>query len=233
MADLALIEDDRRLTTLLGGYLSNRGYNVKIAHDGVTGMRLVYSSRPHLVLLDLNLPGHQGWEVLERIREMSDVPVIILTAQTEEEAEVRGFAQGADDFVAKPFSFAALAARIAAVLNRARSGSFDAQSVLAHGELRVDLVTKRLWRNQQHIHLTPTEFKLLVALMRESGKVVALEELIRATWGEEYLDDVGYVRRYIRSLRNKIEPVGSSVIYIHNVRGFGYRFQVTNRTHTD
>lgn len=233
MADLALIEDDRRLTQLLGGYLSGRGYSVKIAHDGIAGMRLVYASRPNLVLLDLNLPGHHGWEVLERIRELSDVPVIILTSQTEEEAEVRGFAQGATDFVVKPFSFAALAARIAVTLNRAWGNSADTQTILAHGELRVDLVTKRLWCNHTHIHLTPTEFRLLVALMREVGKVVLLEDLIRASWGEEYLDDVGYVRRYIRSLRSKLEPDGSSVTYIHNVRGFGYRFQMASRTRSD
>lgn len=233
MADLALIEDDKRLTQLLGGYLSSRGYSVKIAHDGIAGMQLVYASRPNLVLLDLNLPGHHGWEVLERIRELSDVPVIILTSQTEEEAEVRGFAQGATDFVVKPFSFAALAARIAVTLNRARGNGADTQTILAHGELRVDLITKRLWRNHTHIHLTPTEFRLLVALMREVGKVVLLEDLIRASWGEEYLDDVGYVRRYIRSLRSKLEPDGSDVIYIHNVRGFGYRFQMTNRAHSD
>lgn len=233
MADLALIEDDKRLTALLGSYLSSRGYSVKVAHDGISGMRLVYSSHPNLVILDLNLPGHSGWEVLERIREMSDVPVIILTSQNEEESEVRGFAQGADDFVAKPFSFAALAARIAAVLNRTRDTGAAAQAQLAHGELRVDLVTKRLWSNHKQIPLTPTEYKLLVALMQQAGKVVLLEDLIRETWGEDYLDDVGYVRRYVRSLRIKLEPAGSTFSYIHNVRGFGYRFQATNNLTAD
>lgn len=225
MTELALIEDDRHLTALLSGYLNNCGYQVMVAHDGVTGMKLVYSRRPSLVLLDLNLPGHNGWEVLERIRDLSDVPVIVLTAQGEEEYELRGFAQGADDFVAKPFSFAALAARISAVLNRAGGNGNLASSQFAFGELRIDLLARRVWCNQKQLHLTPTEFKLLATLMRQTGKVVTSEALIEETWGEAYLDDVGCIRRCISAIRRKLEAESTAFTYIHNERGIGYRFQ--------
>lgn len=225
MTELALIEDDRHLTALLAGYLNSRGYRVLVAHDGPTGMKLVYARRPSLVLLDLNLPGYNGWEVLERIRDMSDVPVIVLTAQGEETFELRGFAQGADDFVAKPFSFAALAARIAAVLSRAGGSGGGAPSLFAFGDLRVDLLAKRVWCNQKQVHLTPTEFKLLAALVRQAGKVITSETLIEETWGEAYLDDVGCIRRCISAIRRKLEAEDATFTYIHNERGVGYRFQ--------
>lgn len=225
MPDLLLIDDDKSLTELLGNYLTNQGYSVKSAHDGLEGIRLFFESRPALVVLDVTMPRREGWGVLERLREMSSVPVIMLTARNEEENVLRGFSLGADDYVTKPFSFAQLAARISAVLNRAQSSLTDAETHLNQGNLTLDTFTKRVWRGNELIPLTPTEFKLLLALMRQTGKVITPEALVKEVWGEQYMDELGYVRRYIWHLRKKIEPDPENPRYIHNERGFGYRFQ--------
>jgi two-component system KDP operon response regulator KdpE len=223
--ELLIIDDDEGLTELLGNFLKNQGYHVLAANNGKEGIRFFFEHNPALVILDVTMPRRDGWGVLERIREMSDVPVIMLTARGEEENILRGFDLGADDYVTKPFSFAQLAARIGAVLNRADSGKADLETKLIQGDLEVDIPTKRVWRNKELIHLTPTEFKLLVALVRKTGEIVTLEELVKEAWGEEYIDQIGYVRRYVWHLRKKIEPDPETPRYIHNERGFGYRFQ--------
>lgn len=225
MIDLLLIDDDRALTELLGNYLRERGYNVTIAHDGAEGLRMVHATQPALVILDVSMPVRNGWFVLERIRELSNVPVLMVTAHSEEENILRGFALGADDYIAKPFSFAELVARVTAVLNRVSRSEASNQAVQVFGDLTVDLGEKRVWRGSKPIHLTPTEFKLLAILIRQAGRVVTQEELVRQAWGEEYLEDVGYVRRYVWHLRRKIEIDPDNPCYIHNDRGYGYRFE--------
>lgn len=230
MIDLLLIDDDKALTGLLSAYLRERGYNVSIAHDGVEGLRMTHAAQPALVILDVSMPVRNGWFVLERIRELSNVPVLMVTAHNEEENILRGFALGADDYIAKPFSFAELVARIAAVLNRINRSEHTQQAVQVFGDLAVDLTDKRVWRGDEIIHLTPTEFKLLAVLVRQAGRVVTQEELVRQTWGEEYLEDVGYVRRYVWHLRRKIEIDPDNPRYIHNDRGYGYRFEALATT---
>jgi two-component system KDP operon response regulator KdpE len=222
---LLLIDDDKGLTELLGNFLNNQDYHVLAANDGKEGIRFFFEHNPALVILDVTMPQRDGWEVLERIREMSEVPVIMLTARGEEENILRGFDLGADDYVTKPFSFAQLAARIGAVLNRADLSKANLETQLIQGDIKVDIPSKRVWRNNELIHLTPTEFKLLVALVRKTGEIVTLEELVKEAWGEEYKDQIGYVRRYVWHLRKKIEPDPEIPRYIHNERGFGYRFQ--------
>lgn len=226
MIDLLLIDDDTELTELLGGFLRERGYSLRVANNGADGLKQFFADEPNLVVLDVSMPERSGWFVLKRIRELSSVPVIMITAHNEEEDVLRGFGFGADDYVAKPFSFAELAARIMAVLNRANSAVAVSQTVLTFGDLTVDMTDKRVWRGGETIHLTPTEFKLLEVLVRHAGRIVTQEELIRQTWGEQYMDDIGYVRRYVWHLRKKIEPDPNNPFYIHNDRGYGYRFQV-------
>lgn len=226
MPEILLIDDDKNLTELLGTYLVNQGYTVRVATDGIEGIRALFSQPPHIILLDITMPQRDGWSTLERIREVSDVPVIMLTARDEESEILRGFSLGADDYVTKPFSFAQLAARIQAVLSRAGRQPVDNnQDVIKQGDLTVDLRTRQVWRSGQHIQLTPTEFKLLVALISRPGEVVSPEELVREVWQLQYPSEVGYVRRYIWHLRKKIEPDPENPRYIHNERGFGYRFQ--------
>ncbi|MCL4562731.1 MAG: response regulator transcription factor [Chloroflexi bacterium] len=223
MTDILLIDDDQGLTQLLGDYLISQGFATRTAGDGHEGMHLLFDRKPDLILLDVTMPNRDGFETLARIRELSDVPVIMLTARGEESYVLRGFSFGADDYVVKPFSFAQLIARIRAVLGRGSKGARD--DVLSKADLEVDLKSKRVTRSGQPLTLTPTEFKLLTAIMRRAGEVVSLEELVREVWGPQYSGEIGYVRRYIWHLRQKIEPDPEHPRYLYNERGYGYRFQ--------
>jgi two-component system KDP operon response regulator KdpE len=229
MPKLLLIDDDPSLTELLSVYLDELGHKVYRAQNGDEGLRSFFALQPDLVILDVTMPQRDGWQTLERIRELASTPVIMLTARNEEVSVLRGFATGADDYVTKPFSFAELAARIRSVLGRAQ-GQADrdaAALMIRQGDLLVDMTTRRVWRGRELLHLTPTEFKLLVALIQRAGEVLTPQDLVRVVWGEQYLDDVGYVRRYIWHLRKKIELNPAQPRYIHNEHGFGYRFFAT------
>jgi two-component system KDP operon response regulator KdpE len=229
MARLLLIDDDLSLTELLADYLAEQGHEVQVAHNGNEGLRCLYTTQPELVVLDVTMPERDGWQTLTRIREMASTPVIMLTARNEEANVLRGFTLGADDYVTKPFSFAELAARIKSVLSRVGQLGHTDQAeedaaLLRQGDLVIDLTAKRVWRDQVLIHLTPTEFKLLTVLMQHAGEVLEPHDLVREVWGEQYVSDVGYVRRYIWHLRKKIERDPAQPQYIHNEHGFGYRF---------
>ncbi|MBK8986786.1 MAG: response regulator transcription factor [Chloroflexi bacterium] len=229
MACLLLIDDDAALLELLADYLRERGHGVHTAVNGDDGLRTFYASQPELVILDVTMPQRDGWQTLGRIREMAQTPVIMLTARNEETSVLRGFQLGADDYVTKPFSFAELAARVQSVLNRTRQQSNQEQPdenshLLRQGNLVVDLMAKQVWRGKELIALTPTEFKLLTALMERSGEVLSPQMLVREVWGEQYANDVGYVRRYIWHLRKKVEIDPNQPRYIHSEHGFGYRF---------
>ncbi len=228
MAKLLLIDDDIGLTELLGDFLTQQGHTIVVAHDGREGLRQLFTHQPDMAVLDVTMPHRDGWDTLERIREVSELPIIMLTARDEESDILRGFALGADDYVTKPFSFAQLSARIKAVLARTGHAPADEQTQLQYGGLEVDLSAKRVWRDGKIISLTPTEFKLLAALMRRAGEVVSPEELVSEVWGEQYAGEIGHVRRYIWHLRKKIELDMENPRYVHNERGFGYRFQVVS-----
>ena len=225
MARLLLIDDDRSLLELLSGFLTPRGFAVTTADGGRAGLRALYADHPDLIVLDVSMPEKDGWETLKAIRDLSPAPVIMLTARGDETDVLRGFALGADDYVTKPFSFAQLHARITAVLARAGHGPTEPANLLA-GDLEVNLGLRRVTRAGEAIALTPTEFKLLVALMRHTGDVLSPEELVREVWGPQYANEIGYVRRYIWHLRQKLERDVEHPAYIHNDRGFGYRFAV-------
>jgi len=225
MSKLLLIDDDQSLSELLAAYLTNQGYRVQAKGDGKVGLKNLFQDSPDLVILDVTMPQRDGWETLELIREVSEVPVIMLTARDEEADILRGFSLGADDYVTKPFSFAQLTARIQAVLARAKRADSAGLDELVQGDILVNLRTDQVWRGDERVNLTPTEFKLLVTLMRRAGEVVSPEELVREVWGPQYAGEIGHVRRYIYHLRHKIEPDPEKPHYLFNVRGFGYRFQ--------
>jgi len=227
MPDLFLIDDDQSLTELLSKYLVGQGYSVRTSASGMKGLQEMFKQPADLVVLDVTMPEHDGWEILGRLRELSDVPVIMLTARDEERDVLRGFSTGADDYVTKPFSFAQLAARIHAVLLRAGKTDAESPTVLQQGVIKVDLNPRRVWREETHIPLTPTEFKLLSFLMQHNGEVVSPEAIVKEVWGPQYAGEVGHVRRYIWHLRHKLEPDPESPRFIHSERGFGYRFQAT------
>ena len=194
------------------------------AADGREGLRQLFEQRPDLVVLDVMMPNLDGWATLERIREMSSVPVILLTAKDTEADKLKGFHLGGDDYVTKPFSFAELSARIEAVLKRS-AGNNTQSNILQVGGLIVDPIRHLVTRDGQPIELTPTEFKLLMVFMRSPGQVFTQEQLVSKVWGDEYADEVGYIRRYIWHLRQKIEPEPNDPTYLHNERGIGYKLK--------
>jgi two-component system KDP operon response regulator KdpE len=226
MPNILLIDDDQVLCKLLSGYLENSGYHVRIAHNGQLGMREIFAKHPDLVLLDVAMPRKDGWQTLKSIRELTDLPVIMLTARDNEPDILRGFSLGTDDYITKPFSFAELVARIQAVLNRSNTGSTGER--FSDGDLNLDINTRRVTRDGQIIKLTPTEFNLLAVLMRQTGEILSPEELVRKVWGVQYAEEVGHVRRYIWHLRQKIERDPENPQYIHNERGFGYYVKVND-----
>lgn len=223
MTDLLIIDDDKGLSQLLDEFLSGQGYSVRTVENGKLGLRAMYERQPGIILLDVTMPEKDGWETLKRIREVSNVPVLMLTARGDEADILHGFSLGADDYVTKPFSFAQLSARMHAVLGRSVQENAGDSKLAADG-LEVDIRLKRVRRDGQPLTLTPTEFKLLVTLMRRAGNVVSPKELVKEVWGAQYASEIGHVRRYVWHLRQKIEPDPENPRFIYNDRGFGYRF---------
>ena len=230
MPTLLMIDDDKSLTQLLSEYLIAQGFSFRSAENGRLGLRSIFESQPEIILLDVTMPEKDGWETLRRIREVSDKPVIMLTARSDESDILKGFSLGADDYVTKPFSFAQLTARVRAVLARSTQDSVQYEGKLSAGGLEVDLSLKRVWRDGEILSLTPTELKLLVALMRRTDEIVSPEDLVKEVWGAQYANEVGHVRRYIWHLRQKIEIDPENPRYIHNERGYGYRFSILGNT---
>jgi two-component system KDP operon response regulator KdpE len=219
---ILVIDDDPTFLDLLTQYLRDAGYEALAAHSGTAGLRLAYAERPDLVLLDVMLPGMDGWEICARLREMTDIPIVMVTAKSNEADKLRGFRLGVDDYVTKPFSFAELVARIQAVL--ARSSSPDSDSGYAiYGEIKLDMRKFQAFVDDRIVDLTPTEFRLLEALVRRRGQVAAEKELIQEVWGTNRQEDASMVRRYILMLRKKIEREPANPSLLLTVRGFGYR----------
>ncbi|MCL5263758.1 MAG: response regulator transcription factor [Chloroflexi bacterium] len=223
---ILVIDDDHDLTMLLESLLQKVGYRTVTAETGHDGLRLFYNQRPNLVILDIRLPGMDGWKVCERIRELSDVPIMLLTAQAEANDRIRGFGLGADDYVAKPFELRELLARIRALLRRSNHQSLEGKrfAVFDNGELHVNFDSHDVLVRGQPVHLTRREFLVLSYLIENQGRVLTPQQLLRQVWGPEFTDEVGYVKLYIRYLRIKIEETPSSPRIILTQRGVGYRF---------
>ena len=224
MSRILVVDDDRSLLELLTDYLGRLGHEVAAFPDGQRALACLGDAAPDIVLLDVTMPGLDGWQVLHRIRAVSPVPVIMLTARGDESEVLRGFAGGADDYVTKPFSFAQLAARIKAVLDRASPERRDGAGVLRGADLVVDVDRHRVLRGGEQVELTPTEFKILVTLLREPGRVLSARQIVAAVWGSEYADETGYIRRYVWHLRRKLERDPRDPRYIVNERSVGYVF---------
>ena len=223
MTQILLIDDDRTLLNLLGEFLRGEAFEVSVAPNGETGLRLAYEQHPDLVLLDVMLPGMDGWEICARLREMSRVPIIMLTAKATEADKLRGFRLGVDDYVTKPFSFAELVARIQAVLGRVSASEKRDAAHIVYGGIILDRQRYQATLDGRILELTPTEFRLLEALVRRGGKVASEAELVQEVWGAYRQDDTALVRRYILMLRKKVEPDPANPSRILTVRGFGYR----------
>lgn len=223
---ILIIDDDVTLLNLLTQSLSKAGYKVVTASNGLAGLQKMYEEHPDLIILDVMMPRMDGWETCRRIREMSQVPIIMLTAKDEEADKIKGFKYGVDDYVTKPFSFAELTARVGAVLKRTRQRPPEPEpAVYQIDNLVIDLENRRVTKDGKPLDLTPTEYRLLATLVENAGRVLSHEQLLTNVWGPEYVDDTGYVKRYIWYLRQKLEDDPSNPQYIITERGFGYRFR--------
>lgn len=223
---LLIVDDDEQLLNLLTIYLENRGYAVTTATQAHQGLRRFYEDRPNLVILDIMMPGMDGWTTCERIRDMSDVPIIVLTALTEEIDCVRGLHLGADDYVVKPFGLRELAARVETVLRRARRDEKPADSDVLYADdyLVIDADRVEIYCGGELVHLTAIELGLLFFLVRNRGRLLSPRQILENVWGVEDMGTLSYVRLYIWRLRQKIEPNPEKPRYILNEHGLGYRF---------
>jgi DNA-binding response OmpR family regulator len=222
---ILIVEDDENTSSLIALYLEREGFSAVTAGDGEMALALAGRHRPELVILDLMIPKVDGWEVCRRLRQTSEVPVIMLTARGEEIDRVAGLTLGADDYVVKPFSPRELVARVKAVLRRTSPAPKKEERVLIHGSIRMDLEKRRLSVNSQPVSLTPHEYALMVALMASPGRTFTRDELLDRLYpmGEAVVID-RVVDVHIGKLRQKIEPVPAEPQIILTVRGIGYRF---------
>ncbi len=224
---LLLIDDSQDLQKLVGMFLEREGYEVTRAANGKEGLRQLARTQPDLVLLDIMMPQVDGWETCRRIREISNVPIIMLTAKSQEIDVVRGLEMGADDYVTKPFDLSELRARIQSLLRRTHEmvSAEKSPSVFEDGWLHIDLVKRIVLVNGKPVDLTPTEFRLLAVLILQAGRVIPHQQLLRQVWGPEYGNEVHYLKLYVRYLRQKLEKDPGNPEYLITEWGVGYRFR--------
>lgn len=222
-----VIDDDDDIRGLVRALLERGGATVRDAPNGREGLREFHSWRPDLVILDVSMPELDGWNVLERIRDMSDVPVLMLTARGDELERVRGLQAGADDYVVKPFGKQELAARVSALLRRASLGGQREQEseTYADAYLSVDWAQARVLVRERDVQLTPLEFRLLSTFVRHPRQVLSREQLLELVWGDAYGVGGDQVKLYIGYLRRKLDPDEPESVPIETVRGFGYRYK--------
>lgn len=217
---ILLVDDDLQLATIIAFTLQREGYTVVTAHDGVAALQLWEQERPHLVLLDVNMPPPDGYEVLRRIRAVGSTPVVMLTVRNAEEDTVAGLDLGADDYISKPFSPRTLLARLRAVLRRV--GEMPADD-LTFGDLTMDIDRQEVrCGNDASVKLTPLEFRLLHYLWVNQNKVLSNDALIEHVWGYGDTGDKMLLKQLVRRLRRKIEPDPTTPRYLQNVAGVGY-----------
>ncbi len=222
---ILLVDDDPQLIRLVRANLESVGYRVLVAMDARSALELVDIEMPDMVILDIMLPEIDGYELCQRIREFSALPIIMLTAKGEDVDKVRGFKLGADDYLTKPFSVQELLARVEAVLRRARSSEeTKTPPTFTSGDISIDFVQRRVMVRGQEVTLTLTEYKLLSQLVTNAGRVMLHRELLARVWGTEYQDELEYLRAYVRHLRQKIEKDPHQPKCIISKPGIGYMF---------
>jgi DNA-binding response OmpR family regulator len=222
---ILVVDDEERMARFVHLNLEHDGFRVVEAYRGLQAIQALRDSLPDLILLDIMLPDMDGFEVLKMIREVSSVPVIMLTAKGEEDDRVRGLELGADDYVTKPFSPRELVSRVRAVLRRAEAVSSGPHELIeVDDRLKIDFGRREVWVDGALVKLRPTEYRLLYHLVQNAGWVLTYDQLLSKVWGYEYRDEPHYVRLYINYLRQKIEKDPANPQYILTERGVGYRF---------
>ena len=224
---ILVVDDDAYVRRSLAAVLEEEGYAVITAGDGATALRLLYAEKPDLVILDVMMPDMDGWEVCRRIRELADLPVIMLTARGQVKDRVRGLDLGADDYLVKPVALAELRARVRAALRRARTAPAEAQPQVVTfdgGRLVVDLLAGEARIAGKVLQLRPLEYQLLFYLVRNAGRLLTYDQILDAVWGYEREGDRPSLKLYIWRLRRKVEEDPARPRCILNARGVGYRF---------
>ena len=221
-----VIDDEEALVQLLRLSLEAEGYRVLSAGDGLQGLRLAHEEGPDLIVLDLMLPRMDGWEICRRIRDCSDVTIIMLTAFGAHADKVRGLDLGADDYITKPFNMAEFAARTRAALRRSRRLPAGMEARRIDDRLTLDQAHRRVIVDGRRIELSPLEYRILCCLLANADCVLTHRSLLTQVWGWEYMDETGYLKVYIRHLRHKIEKNPQAPQYILTERGLGYRFRI-------
>ena len=217
-----VVDDDPDVRALVSTLLGRAGYLVTEAADGRAALKALYSQRPDLVVLDVNMPDLDGWATLERIRDLSDVPVVMLSARGEELEKVRALRAGADDYVTKPFGRQELLARVESVLRRAVAGG--PKETYSDALLTVDFAERRLTVGERSVELTPLEFKLLATFVEHPNQLLEHGQLLELVWGGERGTSRDQVKLYVGYLRKKLADAGAQPSAIETVRGFGYRY---------
>ena len=224
-----VVDDEPAFVRLVEQVLTQKGYEVLKASNGQESLRIFFDHRPDVVLLDVVMPRMDGWQTCSRIRDVSDIPIIIITGKQKSEADiVRGLDYGADDYLIKPVGNKELVARVRAVLRRAElASSVDTKKRITYSDdfLTVDVAERMIIVNGERVRLTPTEFRLFALLVGNAGRVLTHKQLLEKVWGWEYTDDLDHLRIYIWHLRHKIEPDPTQPKYIITEPGVGYYFQ--------
>jgi two-component system KDP operon response regulator KdpE len=223
---ILVVDDEPQLTRVLRTGLSSRGYDVRAAADGAAGFEAFSEWHPDLVITDLAMPNVDGLELCRRLRAVSQVPIIILSAKGEEKTKVQALDLGADDFVTKPFGIDELLARIRASLRRSNAIPVNngTQTILETGDFHVDLESRAVTVRGGEVHLTPKEFDLLTYFLKHAGKVLTHRTLLAALWGGNYVEQNEYLRVFVGNLRKKIETDAAAPRYILTEPWIGYRF---------
>ena len=221
-----LIDDDADLLHLAGLLFKKAGAHIFTARDGLEGISKLFTCNPDLIVLDVMMPGTNGFEVCQRIRQVSNAPIIMLTALNHEQEMLRGLESGADDFLSKPFNADVLLARAKTVLRRSANGNAQNTNFqFNNGHLSIDIERRHVLVEEKRVKLTPIEFRLLVYLARNAGKVLTFDHILANVWGNEYRGSIDYVHVYVSHLRNKIEEKAKDPRYILTVHGVGYIFE--------
>ncbi|MFC2019438.1 response regulator transcription factor [Chloroflexota bacterium] len=230
---ILVVDDEPTFVRLMSKVLTHQGYEVSTAGDGQEALRILFDQRPDMVLLDVLMPKMDGWQTLSRMREISDVPIVMLTGEHKSEEDIaRGLECGADDYLKKPIGNKELVARVRAILRRAELPAADDADkkaikniIYQDSFIDVDIVERRVIVDNKRVRLTPTEFRLLAILLENDGRVLTHKQLLEKVWGWEYVDDIDHVRIYVWHLRQKIEVDSAKPKYIITEPGVGYYFQ--------
>lgn len=227
--NILIAEDEDDIRALLDLHLSNNGYTIFQASNGIEALDILSKESIHLLILDVMMPRMNGFEVIKKIRETSNIPVIFLTAVTEEANKILGLGLGADDYVVKPFSIIEIISRVEAHLRRyMKYSSNEFSNILDNGELVLNLVTYEIKKNDIIINLLPKEFKMLALFMQNIGRVFTKKQLYERIWEEEYLEDDNTIMVHVSTLREKIEDNPRKPKYLKTIRGVGYRMVKSN-----